>query len=199
MATLSSSSTEIGQGSATALAQIVAGELGIELFQVAVGQSDTRFTPFEWSTGASRTTTLAGTGGARACADIWAQLDGDGRRGRGVVAAETVARDGAHIVVAEREPMATWPRSSRPGSALPPGRSSGVASCATKAATAQLPPFWEIGVVGVEVAVDEASGAVSIEHLVTVGDVGHAINPALVEGQDLGAATRGSARPSSKR
>ncbi len=31
----------------------------------------------------------------------------------------------------------------------------------------------------------------SIEHLVTVGDVGHAINPALVEGQDLGAATQG--------
>ena len=44
-ATLSSSSTEIGQGSATALAQIVADELGIDLVQVAVGQSDTRFTP----------------------------------------------------------------------------------------------------------------------------------------------------------
>ena len=58
-------------------------------------------------------------------------------------------------------------------------------------ATALLPPFWEIGAVGVEVAVDGATGEVTVEHLVTVGDVGHAVNPDLVKGQDLGAATQG--------
>ena len=57
--------------------------------------------------------------------------------------------------------------------------------------TEMLPPFGEIGAVGVEVAVDEATGEVTVEHLVTVGDVGHAVNPALVKGQDLGAATQG--------
>jgi CO/xanthine dehydrogenase Mo-binding subunit len=56
---------------------------------------------------------------------------------------------------------------------------------------AELPPFWEIGMVGVEVEVDPDTGVVRIEHLVTVGDVGYAINPAMVEGQDLGAATQG--------
>jgi CO/xanthine dehydrogenase Mo-binding subunit len=56
---------------------------------------------------------------------------------------------------------------------------------------ALLPPFWEIGVAGVEVSVDESTGQTVIEHLVTIGDVGYAINPALVEGQDLGAATQG--------
>lgn len=55
----------------------------------------------------------------------------------------------------------------------------------------ELPPFWEIGMAGVEVAVDSDTGVVTVEHLVTVGDVGHAINPAMVEGQDLGAATQG--------
>lgn len=45
--------------------------------------------------------------------------------------------------------------------------------------------------VGVTVAVDPDTGVVTVEHLVTVGDVGHAINPSLVEGQDLGAATQG--------
>jgi CO/xanthine dehydrogenase Mo-binding subunit len=54
-----------------------------------------------------------------------------------------------------------------------------------------LPPFWEIGMVGVEVSVDPETGQVTVEHLVTVGDVGYAINPSLVEGQDLGAATQG--------
>ena len=44
---------------------------------------------------------------------------------------------------------------------------------------------------GVEVSVDPDTGAVSVEHLATVADVGFAINPRLVEGQDLGAATQG--------
>jgi CO/xanthine dehydrogenase Mo-binding subunit len=188
-ATLSSSSTEMGQGSATALAQIVAAELGIELASVAVGQSDTRFTPFEWSTGASRTTTLAGLAVQRACADVWSQLTQMAAEIAGV-AVEAVRRDGADFVVADRPPMVpaevirAWFGASA-------GEVIGHGIVRSEGATAQLPPFWEIGVVGVEVAVDEASGAVSIEHLVTVGDVGHAINPGLVEGQDLGAATQG--------
>ena len=55
-----------------------------------------------------------------------------------------------------------------------------------------LPPFWEIGAVGVEVVRGRPPPARStVEHLVTVGDVGHAVNPDLVKGQDLGAATQG--------
>jgi CO/xanthine dehydrogenase Mo-binding subunit len=57
--------------------------------------------------------------------------------------------------------------------------------------TGEMPPFWEIGCVGVEVSVDEATGQVRVERLVTVGDVGCAINPQLVESQDLGAAIMG--------
>jgi CO/xanthine dehydrogenase Mo-binding subunit len=58
-------------------------------------------------------------------------------------------------------------------------------------ATEEMPPFWEIGCVGVEVSVDESTGIVRVEKLVTVGDVGCAINPQLVEGQDIGAAMMG--------
>jgi CO/xanthine dehydrogenase Mo-binding subunit len=188
-ATLNSSSTEIGQGSATALAQIVAGELGIELAQVAVGQSDTRFTPFEWSTGASRTTTLAGLAVQRACADVWQQLAAMAAEVAGT-GPEAVRRDGGQLVLPEGRLMA-------PGEVIrawfgaTAGEVIGRGVVRKEGATAHLPPFWEIGVAGVEVEVDEATGAVSIEHLVTVGDVGHAINPGLVEGQDLGAATQG--------
>ena len=71
------------------------------------------------------------------------------------------------------------------------GEVVGVGVIRRDGATAMLPPFWEIGAVGVEVAVNEATGEVTIEHLVTVGDVGHAVNPDLVKGQDLGAATQG--------
>jgi CO/xanthine dehydrogenase Mo-binding subunit len=57
--------------------------------------------------------------------------------------------------------------------------------------TKEMPPFWEVGCVGVEVSVDEETGKVTVERLVTVGDVGCAINPQLVESQDLGAAIMG--------
>ena len=72
--TLLVSSTEMGQGSRTALAQIAARELCVPIEAVAVGQSDTRFTPFEWTTGASRTTTVVGLAVQAACADLWDNL-----------------------------------------------------------------------------------------------------------------------------
>ncbi len=37
----------------------------------------------------------------------------------------------------------------------------------------------------------EETGKISLDTLVTIGDVGLAINPAMTEGQDLGAATMG--------
>jgi CO/xanthine dehydrogenase Mo-binding subunit len=54
-----------------------------------------------------------------------------------------------------------------------------------------MPPFWEIGCVAVEVSVDEATGEIRVERLVTVGDVGCAINPQTAEAQDIGAAMMG--------
>ena len=54
-----------------------------------------------------------------------------------------------------------------------------------------VPAFWEIGVVGVEIALDEETGKIELDSLVTIGDVGLAIHPAMTEGQDLGAATMG--------
>jgi CO/xanthine dehydrogenase Mo-binding subunit len=43
----------------------------------------------------------------------------------------------------------------------------------------------------VAVQVDPETGVVEVDQLVTVADVGFAINPAAVEAQDLGAATQG--------
>ena len=56
---------------------------------------------------------------------------------------------------------------------------------------AKMPPFYEIGCSGLELTVDRETGQVHITKLTTVGDVGFAINPALVHGQDAGAAMMG--------
>ena len=227
--TLLVSSTEMGQGSRTALAQIAARELHVPLEAVAVGQSDTRFTPFEWTTGASRTTTVVGLAVQAACADLWDALRAKAAESAGVPVDQTKVRDGLiHVNLAAAGDSGSGPESgavlvagdsgsgsgsvtgdsgsgseSGPVSALTPaevirqwfgadaGEVVGVGVIRRDGATAMLPPFWEIGAVGVEVAVNEATGEVTIEHLVTVGDVGHAVNPDLVKGQDLGAATQG--------
>ena len=231
--TLLVSSTEMGQGSRTALAQIAARELHVPLEAVAVGQSDTRFTPFEWTTGASRTTTVVGLAVQAACADLWRVLRERAAESAGVALDDVQVRDGlVHVrLSATRESDSSYESGadlatggsgsgsesgvvvdagdsgsgseSGAGSARTPsevirqwfgadaGEVVGVGVIRRDGATAMLPPFWEIGAVGVEVAVDEATGEVTIEHLVTVGDVGHAVNPDLVKGQDLGAATQG--------
>ena len=63
---------------------------------------------------------------------------------------------------------------------------------------AALPVFWEAAATGVEISVDEETGKITMEKLATVGDVGLAINPALAEGQDIGAATMGMGSVCSK-
>ena len=187
--TLLVSSTEMGQGSRTALAQIAARELCVPLEVVAVGQSDTRFTPFEWTTGASRTTTVVGLAVQAACADLLDRLRAKAAESARVPVDEVKVRDGLIHV-----PLATAFAPSeviRQWFGADAGEVVGVGVIRRDGATEMLPPFWEIGAVGVEVSVDEATGEVTVEHLVTVGDVGHAVNPDLVKGQDLGAATQG--------
>lgn len=205
--TLLVSSTEMGQGSRTALAQIVARELGVPLEAVAVGQSDTRFTPFEWTTGASRTTTVVGLAVQAACADLWDKLRQRAADSAGVPVDDVQVSDGLIHVPSSAggaassgtEPGATGDAVStltpaeviRQWFGADAGEVVGVGVVRRDGVTKMLPPFWEIGAVGVEVSVDTATGEVTVEHLVTVGDVGHAVNPDLVKGQDLGAATQG--------
>ena len=249
--TLLVSSTEMGQGSRTALAQVAARELCVPLDGVAVGQSDTRFTPFEWTTGASRTTTIVGLAVQAACDDLWDNLRARAAESAGVpaedvrvsnglirVPSDATGADGSGsesaLVGATGSGSGSDPGGDPDGSGSDSGADAdssgsdpsvgaddsrsepddavsvltpaevirrwfgadagevvGVGVVRRDGATAVLPPFWEIGAVGVEVSVDEATGEVTVEHLVTVGDVGHAVNPDLVKGQDLGAATQG--------
>ena len=73
-ATIMTGSTELGQGSHTVLPQIAAEELGIAYDQVNVVSSDTAITPYDRSTGASRTTTLMGSAVMEACQEAIQQM-----------------------------------------------------------------------------------------------------------------------------
>ena len=186
--TIFTGSTEIGQGSRTVLAQIVAEELGVELEKIRIVASDTALTPFDRSTGASRTTTLMGRAVWEACQDILAQLREMAAEVLNVEPAALTEEPGGIRWEGRR---ISWGEIIERYFRLPGSEVVGRAYLRRAGELARLPVFWEIGCAGVEIAVDEETGVIRMERLVTVGDVGLAIHPAMAEGQDLGAATMG--------
>ena len=62
--------TEMGQGPRTVMSQIAAEEIGVPSERVRVHGADTRFTPYDRSTGASRSTTIAGLAVKRAATAV---------------------------------------------------------------------------------------------------------------------------------
>lgn len=186
--TIMTGSTELGQGSHTVIPQIAAEELGVSLEKVHVVSSDTAITPYDRSTGASRTTTLMGSAVLEASREAIQQMV--------VMAADVLKVKVEEIQVVRGgvrsgEAQLNWSEVISKFYALPDGEVIGRAYIRKSGRFSQLPVFWETACTAVEVAVDEETGKISVERLATVGDVGLAINPALAEGQDLGAATMG--------
>lgn len=181
--------TEMGQGSKTALAQIAANELGVDLDQIQIVQSDTGSTPYERTTGASRTTVLVGLAIVRACQDAIRKLEEMAAETFDVAPEELKTVDGSVVAPGKGD----WPYAEvlRNWFGARSGEVTGVGLVRPAGDLEMLPPFWEVGTVGVTVSIDPNTGVVNVDRLATVGDVGFAINPTLVEGQDLGAATQG--------
>ena len=186
-ATLFTGSTELGQGSRTVLSQIAAEELGLPLSRVAIVGGDTGVVTYERTTGASRTTTVTGRAVQEACRDAR-------KRVRALAADNEKVEEGA---VADAEAgVRVNGKTFTYGQVIEKwfgagGEVLGHGSVRRGEGFAQMPPFWEIGCSGVALSIDRETGVVRVEKLATVGDVGFAINPALVHGQDLGAATMG--------
>jgi CO/xanthine dehydrogenase Mo-binding subunit len=185
--TLFTGSTELGQGSRTVLSQVVAEDLGIPLEHVSLVGGDTGVVTYERTTGASRTTTITGRAVQEACKDARRRVRDLAAEVFGVDAAsiEDIA-GGVRVKGSDHSYGAVIEKWFGAG-----GEVLGHGAVRRADGFAQMPPFWEIGCSGVALSVDRETGVVRIEKLSTVGDVGFAINPELVHGQDLGAATMG--------
>jgi CO/xanthine dehydrogenase Mo-binding subunit len=184
--------TEMGQGPRTVMAQIAAEELAISSDHVTVHGADTRFTPYDRSTGASRSTTVAGLAVKRAAEAVAARLR--------ETAGELWDIDPALVQLLDGRALFADDEISYPdliakrfgfrggeiiegGEVRPEGGDTG--------SYAEGPHFWEVCVAGAEVAVDPATGVITVLRTATVADVGRAINPQLVERQDEGATLQG--------
>jgi CO/xanthine dehydrogenase Mo-binding subunit len=185
---------------------------------VRLASIDTHLVPFQWTTGASRTTAVVGRSVQRACQDVRRQLE--------EMAAE-LAREQSETTSDSHDTMdgpsaepESWTASSsrtsqpdpesrpsetggrtqsqqRPGWQIiaewfGPNRGEVVGTGRTqkRGDLDEVPSLWEVGIAGVVVSVDPETGKVELDQLVTVADVGKAINPKSVRGQDLGAATQ---------
>lgn len=185
--TILAGSTEMGQGVRTVLSQIAAEELGLALESVQMGGADTGVTPYDSSTGSSRSTTIMGLAVQKACKDLRRQLLGIGAQAFGVRPSQIQVKEGGLIwggaKLSFKEAM-----TRRFGG--PAGELIGRGDVGPEV-TDGLPVFWEIGMGCAELDVDEETGAIRIRRYVSLADVGKAINPEQCIGQEEGAAMQG--------
>jgi len=184
--------SDMGQGARTILAQIAAQELGAPVDWVTVVMGDTAVVPYDQQTSASRSSVLMGNAVLAACRQIQARLRPMAARLEGVAEDEVVVDRGV-VRIGDRE----LPVRDVLGRGL--GRLGGEligVGEARKEADPDHPlggtaAFYEFNCTAVELEVDEDTGDIRIARHVTVSDVGRALNPAQVRGQDEGAAIMG--------
>jgi CO/xanthine dehydrogenase Mo-binding subunit len=184
--------SDMGQGARTIFAQIAADELGAPLEWVTVVSGDTAVVPYDQQTSASRSSVFMGNAVLRACRDIQAKVRSMAARLEGVdESAVTVQRGEVRIgdrALPVREVV-------RQGLGRLGGEIIGVGEM-RKDAEPDHPlggsaAFYEFNATAVEVEVDRETGDITIHKYVTVSDVGKALNPLQVRGQDEGAAVMG--------
>jgi CO/xanthine dehydrogenase Mo-binding subunit len=191
-----SSTVEMGQGSETMMAQIVAEELGVGFEQVHIVQPDTDITPYDTITAGSRSTYHMGNAVRQAAAKIKTELCSVVGAKLEVNPEDLVARDQRIFVRGTPErgmslKEAFLAKFGSLGTTL-----TGEAICQTTAIpmdhetgqSAKCTEYWFPSATAVEVEVDRETGQVNIVKFFAVGDAGTAINPKHCEQQLLGSA-----------
>ncbi len=185
------SSIEMGQGVRTVLATIVSRELGIPAAAVNVVTPDTAVTPYDWATGASRSTTVTGLAVLDAAADVRRRLVDMAVECHGL-ARERVRLEGGAVTDGERRVGLTDLFHAYFG--IRDGEVLGVAQVTPRShggRLGQAPPFWETAIGGATVAVDLETGVVRVRRYISIADVGHVLDRRMAEGQDEGAVVQG--------
>ena len=180
---------ELGQGPRTALSQIVAEELAMNLDQIAVAQLDTDVTPYDISTSASSSMVVMGTAVQRAAQDAKKQLLQCAAKVMKKKPDSLTLKEGK--VVAKGGEGSSYSKvivdffGSKAGEIIGKGLYKDKRS--KKAILGSTTTFWEVGWGAVEVEVDTETGVIRLLDYVSAADAGKAINPEQCIGQDEGA------------
>jgi 4-hydroxybenzoyl-CoA reductase subunit alpha len=181
--------TEIGQGSATAVATIVAEVLGLQPQDVNLVTSDTDLTPIDLGSYSSRVTLMVGNAAYQAAAKVQDMLREAAAERLGVPRDRLVFR--GRRVYDQRDPergapfaeVARWAEAkfgclSASGSYRPPEKLG-----TYKGSGVGPSPAYTFSACVAEVRCDPETGEVKVERVWVAHDIGRALNPVLVEGQ----------------
>ncbi|MDC7785184.1 xanthine dehydrogenase family protein molybdopterin-binding subunit [Rhodoplanes sp. TEM] len=173
------STVDMGQGSDTAMAQIVAETLALRTEDVKVVHPDTDVTPYDMATLGSRSTFHAGNAVKLAAEHARDQIE--------ALAKSLGLPPGSNYGPADLFKKKYGMQAGNiigVGTYIPdyksPAPETGLSDNVT--------PFWMVGGTGVEIEVDTETGHVRILRMVNACDVGRPLNPKIVETQISGAA-----------
>jgi CO/xanthine dehydrogenase Mo-binding subunit len=186
-ANLLTGSADMGQGSETALSQIVAEVLGIELNDVTVTSADTLYTPFEMGSFASSQAYVAGNAVYAAAQDVIESVKKALAKLYKTEPDKLVWENGLFKIAASEEKISLSFKEAiakitfiEKGTIII-GRSSFMAEHSP-------PPF---SVCWAKVAFDKLTRSIDIQHIIQVVDVGNPLNPDIIKGQIEGGTLMG--------
>jgi len=185
---VTSGASDIGQGSDTMLAIIVAEVLGLSMDNIFVVAADTTLTPIDLGSYSSRVTFMAGNAAKMAAENLRTQIIDGVAKVQGVDKSELNIQN-ERIFTNDKSVDLSWveavENATKKVGAL---NSTGFYNSPKlggdfKGAGAGLSPSYTFGAVITEVKVDQETGHVKIENVWGAHDVGKALNPLAVEGQ----------------
>ncbi len=203
-ATLSISLTEMGQGTPTAFAQMVAEGLQIPIEKVKVAtERETDLSPYSWQTVASRGLFMDGNAVINAVEDAKNQIKATAAELLKVPKGSLVVGDGRVFV--KGKPDKGLPLSAIATAGVRPDGSGvrgpimgygyytaeGLTNLDPETGQGRPALMWTFGAQGAEIELDTETGDIRILKIVTALDVGKAINPQLVESQIIGGVVQG--------
>ncbi len=198
-ATILTGASEIGQGSDTVQAQIVAHELGIALDRVKIVAADTARTPIDLGSYSSRVTFMAGNAALAAAREAKRQILNAAATYFDVPAERLVLEDGRIFEAGNRAKALPLAQAvllaAKPETVL---RATGSYSTPAEARGGKYKgagvgpsPAYSYSAQVAEVSVDVETGQVTVERIYAAHDCGKAINPLTVEGQVEGSVWMG--------
>ena len=177
--TLYSGTVDMGQGSDTALAQLVGEALDVPAESVRIVQRDTDVTPYDMGTLGSRSLFHMGHAIQRAAQDV--------RNKIAALRREAGEPEGSNIPISA---LFQKRYGMQAGNIIGSGafKSDYISPSRETGQSTNVTPFWLISGAGAEVEVDTETGHVRITRLISVVDAGRAVNPKIVETQISGGA-----------
>jgi len=184
--------SDMGQGARTIFAQIASEELGVPIDRISVVMGDTATVPYDQQTSASRSSVLMGTAVLDACRNIHDKIRPMVVRLCDVDESDVEVTSGIVRIAGRELPIVDLLQAG-----LGPLGGEVVGNGEMRKEKDPEHPlggsaaFFEFNCTASEVEVDTDTGEIVIHRYVTVGDVGRAVNPMQVQGQDEGAAIMG--------